>query len=873
MCSTQQLLNKVAKSPARLTGKVTPSFYDIKIIPDIAAATFCGEETITLYLQEAVSVIVIHAAELTISKAVLRNDAGSSFISTVSFDEEKQQALISLEGSAGPGEWFLHLSFQGILNNRLRGFYRSSFRDADGSEKLIATTKFEPSDARRAFPCFDEPEFKAVFQISLLVDKGLTAISNSPINSEREMEGGKKLVSFAPSLKMSSYLVAYVVGDFSASEPVFTKSSVPIRVCCVPGKKHLTAYALKWAKFSIDFFADYFGIDYQGAKLDLIAIPDFASGAMENFGAITFRETALLLDETQATHAELMRVAEVVCHENAHMWFGDLVTMDWWNGLWLNEAFATFMAALAVQAFMPSWKFFEGFNIFKAGAMRIDGLHSSRSIEFPVESPEDARAMFDVLTYEKGCAILRMLELYIGEEVFRQGCATYMKRHACLNTETADLWNALAEAVRNAGLSIPVDELMDTWVFQQGFPLVSVERAESEGVIILRQRPFRYLDEGSTPQGLWYVPIAIRAGTSDGIIEKVFLLKQTEQRFYVGENLKWIVINADGQGFYRVSYADELAQQLLSHLSELSAPERFNLASDLWAATQAGHLTLDAYLARLRIVLSEETDSHVFALAINSIGYLRRICAAGGPEHFNDLVNLAKQLFEPALIRLGWEPKASESPQDAELRASLVSTLGSLGEKSCCQKVESLWKQYLSDRKSVSTNLLPALVETTASHGDASCYDQMLKLKESASTPQEETRFLFALSHFRHPELIERTLASSLNGQIRVQDVPQMIRSLFLNPTGGLATWNFVKAHWDKMVATIPLQGIIRLCDGITALVNPELEPELKEFFATHNIKGNEKALAQNLETLTIANRFLLREREQLGSVLAKNTR
>lgn len=867
MCAIHKPLESKQNS-TRLADTVRPVSYKLKVTPDIPGAAFSGEETIQLELSEATSVIVLHVAEIAISKAVLRNAKGTEFAATVEINEERQEASIKLDGTAGAGEWCLDLNFTGILNNKLRGFYRSSFKDASGTEKFVATTKFEPSDARRAFPCFDEPRFKAVFEVSLVIDKNLTAISNSPIAAEEVLENGKKLVAFAPSIKMSSYLVAYVVGEFESSEMVEAKSGAEIRVWCVPGKKHLSAFALKWAKFSLDYFAEYFGIDYPAPKLDLIAIPDFASGAMENFGAITFRETALLLDETKATHKEFLRVAEVISHENAHMWFGDLVTMDWWNGLWLNEAFATFMAAKAVHAFEPSWRFWEGFNIEKAGAMRIDGLHNSRSIEFPVATPEDARAMFDVLTYEKGCAILRMLELYIGEDVFRKGCAIYMARHAYANTETADLWRALDQAVKEAGLSISVGRMMDTWVYQKGFPLVSVDLADSKGSITLRQSPFRYLSEEGGKEELWYVPVAVRARTADGVREECFALTQEEQSFYIGEDLDLLVINAEGKGFFRVNYSLPLREQLLANLHELSASERFNLVSDLWASTQAGELSLSNYLSSLKLVLAQETDNNVFSVITSSLSYLRRICKAAAPEKANNFVDLSKELLEPALTRLGWEAKDGETPQDAELRSMLVSILGNFGEQSVRAKVASLWTSHLAQPGSVSANLLPAVVETTATQGDHACYEQFLQLKEKASTPQEESRYLYALASFAQPALIERTLEATLNGQIKTQDAPMILRMLFLNPEGGQLSWEFLKKNWDKLVAALPLQGIIRLCDGITALVDPAKEAEISEFFATRNIKGNEKALAQNLETLKIANRFLKREGEQLKSLL-----
>ena len=404
----------------RLPDTVVPNRYSLKITPDIPGGTFAGQVSIAVEVREPVSQIELNAAGLKVTSAVLADESGTSFIGTAVHNEEAQRLTISFAGMVGRGNRVLELSYDGILDPKLRGFYKSVYKDADKKQQANVVTKFEPSDARRAFPCWDEPAFKAVFDISLVVDEDLTAISNARIVSQESVGNGKKLVTFAPSIKMSTYLAAWVVGRFESSAPVFS-GNCDIRVWSVPGKKHLHAFALEIAKFSLDELADYFAIAYPSDKLDLIAIPDFASGAMENFGCVTFRETALLLDPATASPAEFKRVANTTTHENAHMWFGDYATMFWWNGLWLNEAAATYLAILMLEKFRPQWHVWDEFNIDKAAALRIDGLHSTRSIEFPVATPEDARAMFDVLTYEKGCAVLRMLELYLGGNIFRGG--------------------------------------------------------------------------------------------------------------------------------------------------------------------------------------------------------------------------------------------------------------------------------------------------------------------------------------------------------------------------------------------------------------------------------------------------------------------
>src|SRR5512141_1522467 len=405
--------------PYRLPRHVVPIRYDLRLEPDLATARFAGQETITLTIHQPTSHIILNAIELDIASAQIEGAAGPARQASMTLDAALQRCHLIFTAILSPGTWKLKIAFSGALNNKLRGFYRSTYKDEQGATHNMAATQFEATDARRAFPCWDEPDFKAVFATTLVMDPALTAVSNTMISSEMR-EGGKKMVRFADTIKMSTYLVAFIVGQIESTEPVMI-GKTPLRLWAIPGKKHLTKFGQDIAAASLSFFESYYGIPYPGDKLDLLAIPDFASGAMENLGAITYRETALLVDRQNATHGELERVADVVAHENAHMWFGDLVTMSWWNGIWLNEAFATFMEMLAVDAWKPAWQRWTTFGVSRAAAMATDGLWSTRPIEFPVQAPKDADAMFDVLTYEKGASVLRMLEQHIGPTVFREG--------------------------------------------------------------------------------------------------------------------------------------------------------------------------------------------------------------------------------------------------------------------------------------------------------------------------------------------------------------------------------------------------------------------------------------------------------------------
>ena len=832
------------RKPYRLPTTVIPERYEITLAPDLFHWTFAGEETISVDVREAVCEIVVNAAELELHEASLFLAGGKVLPASVRLDAENEQAALCFAEPVPTGRNQLQIKFSGILNDKLHGFYRSTYKDLDGKEKRLASTQFESTDARRAFPCWDEPAFKAVYQVTLIVDEKLAVLSNARVTSEGPLpESGKKKIVFADTIKMSTYLVAFIVGEFEASEPVMAGSAL-LRVWAVPGKKHLAGFAVDIGKFSLEHFSRYYDVPYPGDKLDLIAIPDFASGAMENLGAITFRETALLVDRDKATRTELERVADVVSHENAHMWFGDLVTMKWWNGLWLNEAFATFMEMLAVDAWKPEWRRWDSFTVSRAAAMQVDGLKSTRPIEFPVEKPEEAAGMFDVLTYEKGASVLRMLEQYLGAEAFRDGIRLYLRRHAYGNAETTDLWDALEESTQQ-----PARSLMDTWIFQPGYPLIGVERDGRS--IRLTQQIFRYLQDGSDQDRKWHVPIFLRAGTQSGVITQILLLTEREHRVELDEPADWIVVNAGGHGFYRVRYGGELLDALkLGLASRLSAVERFSLVNDTWAATLAGLTSLADYLGLIEL-LPDENDVNVWTTVIGSAHHLQRIL---DDAQCGVLEKRLRDLLAPAVGRLGWQPKNGESELDSQLRGDLIGALGTVGQDQACeQRGRELFLQYEKDADSVDRNLVPALVAIVAHTGTAADYEKFYNKFKTAKTPQDETRYLFALANFRVPELIDRTLQLTVNGEVRTQNAPYLMRGILLNKRARDKGWAFMKAHWDEMLRLYPDNAIPRMCEGIIGLVKPELEGDAREFFAKHPVKQGAKQMEQHLERLRVA--------------------
>jgi puromycin-sensitive aminopeptidase len=831
----------------RLPRHVTPTRYDLRLTPDLTAATFSGDEMITVAVSRPVTEIVLNAAELAVAAATIENEKGAVHRASIALDGPAERCRLTFPSAIPTGTWKLSLSFHGKLNDKLRGFYRSTYKDAAGSTHVMAATQFEATDARRAFPCWDEPDCKAVFATTLVIDPALTAVSNTKVVAERR-EGGRKVLQFADTMKMSTYLVAFIVGELEATAPTMV-GQAPLRLWCVPGKKHLAKFGQEIASFSLGFFERYYGLPYPGDKLDLLAVPDFASGAMENLGAITFRETALLVDENAATHAELERIADVVAHENAHMWFGDLVTMSWWNGLWLNEAFATFAEMLAVDAWKPEWKRWDTFGASRAVAMVVDGLHSSRPIEYPVRAPKDADAMFDTLTYEKGASVLRMLEQYLGPTVFRDGIRDYLKRHAYGNADTGDLWVSLGRAAKQ-----PVPKLMNGWIFKPGYPLVTVSLGKN-GRLRLTQRRFTYLPKparsGAARAQRWQIPIQLRVATAGKRDSQRLLLTAAGLQMKVPKNMESVLVNEGGHGFYRVRYEPKLLERLLRLVPDGLAPiERFNLVNDAWASVVAGLMPPAEYLD-MASAFAGERDKNVWSVLLDSFHTLHRIMEPARRVPFEALV---RGRIGPAAAELGWAPRTGEDDLAKQLRGDLLRALGTVGNDQAVQaRAAELYAGHTTNPAAVDSNVLPALIAILAHVGDKTRYEEFLAKFHAAATPQEERRYLYALGAFQSADLLARTLAKTINGEFRTQDAPFMVRLILMNVAGRETAWEFVKKNWDTMDRLYPKQGLRRMCEGIVGLATPELERDVRTFFRTRKIDLGGKILEQYLEELRIA--------------------
>ena len=813
----------------RLPRTVTPSRYDLVFEPDLDARTFRGWVDIAVTVHEPVTEVALNALELDLSDGRLVADDRTIDASKIRLDVEAQRAHLELQETAEPGEWVLHLAFSGAMNPRLTGFYLSSY-EQDGAIHPIGSTHFESTDARRAFPCWDEPDAKAVWGVTLVVNDGLTAVSNGPEIERVALDDGRTRRRFADTISMSSYLVAFVVGRLELSE-VVDAAGTPTRIVHVPGKGEIARFALEVGVHSLRWFADYYDIPYPDAKVDHVAVPDFAQGAMENLGCITYREQLLLIDPEHATQEELLDVAETVAHELAHMWFGDLVTMRWWNGIWLNEAFATFMSHLCVDAYRPDWKVWNTFNRARTQALEVDALESTRPIEYPVHSPDDASGMFDVLTYTKGGAVLRMLEQWLGPERFRDGIRRYLRTHAYGNTETHDLWDALEEETGE-----PVRRIMDAWIFQGGYPAISI--GVDNGELRFTQR--RFIPSRPDDATTWPVPLIVRQ--SHGERERVdrILLDAEGATLPVLHPEAVVVANADAISFVRTWYDGSLRSRLGGGGS-VSALERYTVVDDAWAAVVADALPGASYLDLVK-GFEGETDLAVWQAVIAGLNWCDRFAEGHTRERLRDFV---RDLIRPSVERLGWTPPDGESDLARQLRGTLLRSFAILGED---PEAQAQARELESEGEDVDAAVAAAAIDIVAHTGGAEEHARYRDLAHTAGTPQEQERYLHALARFRDRALLDATLAATLTDEIRSQDAPFVLNASVVNRDHGARAFRFIAEHWDQMLDRFAASNIISLGVGVRWLTEPSAVDEVQAFFSQHDIPQNRLMLQQALE-------------------------
>jgi puromycin-sensitive aminopeptidase len=838
----------------RLPRSVVPHRYTLALQPNLADATFVGHAIIDANVNEAVTQIVLNAAELEISSVKV---AGVE----VPFALHAATERLVIDAAHEAGTAAIEITFTGTLNDKLRGWYRSTYTDVDGNEQVIAASQMQATDCRRAFPCFDEPDFKAVFDVTLIVEHDLTAISNGPEIERTTFDDGsgtatgKVAVRFKETMPMSTYLVAFIVGRLEATEPVMVPRAgadsgdfIPLRIIHVPGKGHLTAFGLDIGAYSLEWYQRYYGIPYPTDKCDMIALPDFAAGAMENLGCITYRESLLLADPATSTQFDLQNLADVVAHEMAHMWFGDLVTMKWWNGIWLNEAFATFMEVACCAAYRPDWRRWDSFSLERSAAFEVDSLASTRTVEYPVEAPKDCDGMFDVLTYQKGGSLLRMLEQFLGEEEFRRGVSHYLSTHEYANTETGDLWNAIEEA--NAG--VPVRQLMDSWIWQAGYPLVSARLEGAE--LVLSQQRFAYGDTDDAT--LFVVPVHLLV---DGVESKV-LLSDFDLHLPLPTADSSVVVNAGGHGYLRVGYDAALRSRVLGELAGLTVIDRYNLVDDAWNEVVAGRLAAVEFLTFIEGFTADRDLPVWQAIAIGLRGVGRLLQG----DAYAEFRRRVAAMVRPVLADLGWEPVASESDLRAKLRGLLVSTLAVLGNDGDAQ---SRCRTIL-DGSTADPELIAAATTAVAAHGNDADYDSFLAQFRAATTPQDQLRFLYALAEFPEAAQIERTVELAFSGEVRTQNAPFLLYRCIANRHHGVASWQALRQRWAEANERFPGNTIVRMIDPVKLLTAPDVVADVQSFFSEHPIEQAKKSLDQVLERQRVNAALLVRESERLSAEL-----
>ncbi len=822
----------------RLAPDVRPTDYHLHLAPDLEAGTFRGEVRIDVRLERPRGDIVLHATELSIEQAAAEVD-GRTIPLRASLDRHDETVTLRPARPLRPGAVTLRLRFAGALNRHLRGLYAAS---AGGAR--YAFTQCEAADARRIFPCFDEPAMKARFHVAVTARTGDTVLANGPAAREETPRGGARTVHFAPTPPLSTYLFALAVGPLEASD-VRHVGPTPIRVWHVPGKGHLAAFGLEAGAEALARLEEYFDIPYPYSKLDLVAVPDFEAGAMENAGAVFFRETLLLLDPATVSLPERKRAAEVIAHELAHMWYGDLVTMAWWDDLWLNEAFATWMAYRVVDLWKPEWRMWQGFEHDRASALALDGLASTHPIYAPVRSVAQATENFDLITYEKGAAVVRMIEHYLGADVFRDGVRRYMARHREGNAVAADLWRALGEASGS-----DVARVAQAWIAQPGFPLVSLARAD--GTLHVRQERF-YADPKVEPakrRRRWPVPLVVRLGRDgrDDDVTRTLVDKASHAVRLPRRAPAWLYGNAAAGGFYRVRHDAATLAALLANLEALSAVERLALVGDQWALVRAARAPVESVLA-LAEALGGEPDHDVLDGVAGPLAVLdEQVLEPGSPAQAS-LRSWIASRFGPALAALDWTA-AGDEPDEVRLRrASLLRLVGGVAEApAVLAEARRQLDRYLDDRDALEPNLADPVASLAARVGDGALYDRYRDVAAAARTPQEQRRFLLNLSSFRTHDEIRRTLDALLTPEIPTQDVAFLLMRLFGNPAAQDDAWTFLRRRWAALRKRIPPLMLARLVDATPALRTPQRAREVREFFRTHPLPEAARAVRQALE-------------------------
>ena len=864
------------KSSVRLSKNIIRLEYDIRLHPDLENFTFEGIETIHLSILQKTRIVTLYSKELEIETVKI----GDVF-AKISYNKKTETATFTFPKNISTGKIKLTLVFKGILNDKMRGFYRSKYA-IKGKEYHMATTQFEATDARRAFPCFDEPAQKAVFNVSLIIPKGKTAISNTLSVSVSEHEVGFEVVKFSPTPKMSTYLLAFIIGDFEYIEKK-SKRGVIVRVYTTPGKKHQAKFALDCAVKTLEFYEKYFNIAYPLNTLDMIAIPDFSSGAMENWGAITYRESVLLVDEEHSSASNKQWVALVIAHELAHQWFGNLVTMEWWTHLWLNEGFASYIEYLAVDKLFPKWDIWTQFSTNDLGvALRLDALASTHPIEIPVHHPDEIGEIFDEVSYSKGASIIRMLADYIGEKNFRDGLRYYLKKHSYKNTETVHLWQAFEKVSKK-----PVAKMMHNWTSKPGYPVIKAEIKNNE-LSLSQERFFAspISKKKSKDKTIWQVPLRNSlkvqyksSQKSNFLPVRIFRsLKNPEigspslakplKKFILKNS--WLKINFGEAGFYRTAYSKELLEKLKKPVEKklLSARDRLGIIRDLFALSEAGTIPTTDALEFISAYKDEDNYTVWLELA-SGLARLEQIMAKSSAKTKLDALSL--KLFSPLAHKLGWNKKPNEAHADALLRSLAISRAGRAGDKKVIAEAKKKFV-LMQKGKTVNPDIRGAVYSIVATHGGAKEYKMLIEKYKKETLHEEKNRIGGALGDFTQDKVLCEVTHFAFSKDVRIQDTVGIISGIGANPLGRNIWLKCLKYNWETLLSRYGDGGhtLGRLVKAISGSAEEKHLKSFKQFFATHPAPGAKRAIQQVIERLEGNIAWLKRDGKKIEKFLEK---
>ncbi len=838
----------------RLPRTVLPVHYDLTFAPDFSRDNFGGDATITVSVQEPVREVILHAVEIEIHDVTITS-GGKSQKATVSSEPANEWVRLQVAEplEVGPGE--IHIRYTGLLNDDLAGFYLGN---ANG--RKYATSQMEATDARRAFPGFDEPAMKATFAITAVIDAGDTALSNgSVISDQTGPKESKRTLSFATTPRMSSYLVALTVGDFACNED--QAEGVPLRICGTPDKLPLGAYSMEATKFILGYLNDYYQIPHPFAKLDQVGVADFRAGAMENVGSVIYRDSRLFIDPMTSTEAEKRSVGAIIAHEIAHMWFGNLVTMQWWDDIWLNEGFARWMQTKPLAVWKPEWNIAIKDVDASSTAIALDALQSSRAVRKEATTSAEIDALFDGIAYGKTAAVLRMVESYVGEEVFRTAIQNYLRKHSWNNATFFDFSDAIEQASGK-----PVRALLRSFIEQPGVPLVSLaSRCDGGNSIVEVSQQRFFFDAAAESDLLWTIPVCFTG--PDGNPD-CHLLSDRNATFELPGCNGVRFANAGGRGYYLTQHSDAEILRLTAAVDDLEPTERLALLRDQWNLVRGGRLPVSAYLTFVD-GLRGERELTIMKAILESINYIdAQMVAASEKETFR---RWARTFLQPAAKELGWTARTGEPEEHRALRAEILYTLGySAGDESVLREAKARLDRHIAGSSRLDPELRDRAVHLAAMRGDGRLYSRYLTAYRDASTPDERNLFLLSLARFERPELIRRTLDLALSSEVRSQDAGRLIAATVANHAVREQAWDFIETNWESIAKKLPermLGGVLgsseNFCDEASL-------SRARSFWEKHRIPSAEARMAQALERATQCSRMRSAMQPELREWLAR---